>query len=213
MSRLDELIAELCPDGVEYKKLGDVATISRGGNFQKKDYVESGVPCIHYGQIYTKYGAYADKTLTFVDEALASRLLQVEKGNLVIACTSENVEDICKCVAWLGEDNICTGGHSCVFRHKQNPKYIAYFFQTEYFFKQKKKYVYGTKVMDIKPDSIAKIKIPLPTLEEQDRIVSILDKLYKLTNDISLGLPAEIEARKQQYEYYRDKLLTFKKKA
>ena len=75
------------------------------------------------------------------------------------------------------------------------------------------KYVYGTKVMDIKPDSIAKIKIPLPTLEEQDRIVSILDKLYKLTNDISLGLPAEIEARKQQYEYYRDKLLTFKKKA
>ena len=55
MSRLSELIQELCPAGVEYKKIGDIATISRGGNFQKKDYVENGVPCIHYGQIYTKY--------------------------------------------------------------------------------------------------------------------------------------------------------------
>ena len=132
---------------------------------------------------------------------------------MVIACTSENVDDICKCVAWLGNENICTGGHSCVFKHNQNPKYVSYFFQTEQFFKQKKKYVYGTKVMDIKPDNIAKIEIPIPSLEEQERIVSILDNLYSLVNDLSMGLPAEIEARKQQYEYYRDKLLTFKKKA
>ena len=66
MSRLDELIAELCPDGVEYKKLGDVATISRGGNFQKKDYVESGVPCIHYGQIYVHYGLFVEKTIWLI---------------------------------------------------------------------------------------------------------------------------------------------------
>ena len=55
MSRLDELIAELCPDGVEYKKLGEISTISRGGSFQKKDFTDEGVPCIHYGQIYTRY--------------------------------------------------------------------------------------------------------------------------------------------------------------
>lgn len=197
---------------VEWKKLGDIGTIKRGNGLQKKDFTETGVGCIHYGQIYTKYGAFADKTLTFVDADLASHLLQVEKGDLVIACTSENVDDICKCVAWLGNENICTGGHSCVFKHNQNPKYVSYFFQTEQFFKQKKKYVYGTKVMDIKPDNIAKIEIPIPSLEEQKRIVSILDNLYSLVNDLSMGLPAEIEARKQQYEYYRDKLLTFKKK-
>lgn len=51
MSKLDELLRELCPDGVEYKKLGEIATISRGGNFQKKDFLTEGVPCIHYGQI------------------------------------------------------------------------------------------------------------------------------------------------------------------
>ena len=56
MTKLEELIQELCPDGVEYKPLGDIATISRGGSFQKKDYTENGVPCIHYGQIYMYLG-------------------------------------------------------------------------------------------------------------------------------------------------------------
>ena len=51
MTKLDELIQEYCPDGVEYKRLGDIATISTGGSFQKKDYTENGIPCIHYGQI------------------------------------------------------------------------------------------------------------------------------------------------------------------
>ena len=60
MNKLNELIQKLCPDGVEYKKLGEIATISRGGNFQKKDYVEAGVPCIHYGQIYTQYNLFAE---------------------------------------------------------------------------------------------------------------------------------------------------------
>ena len=196
---------------VKEYSLGELGTFTRGNGLQKKDFTKEGVGCIHYGQIYTRFGAFADKTLTYVNKELASRLLQVEKGNLVIACTSENVEDICKSVAWLGEENICTGGHACVFKHNQNPKYISYFFQTEYFFKQKKKYTYGTKVKDIKPDSIAKIKISLPSLKEQERIVSILDNLYTLTNDLTSGLPAEMEKRRQQYEYYRDRLLTFKR--
>ncbi|MEE0108792.1 MAG: restriction endonuclease subunit S, partial [Merdibacter sp.] len=59
-------------------------------------------------------------------------------------------------------------------------------------------------------NELKKIVIPLPSLEEQQRIVDILDRFDKLCNDISEGLPAEIEARQKQYEYYRDKLLTFK---
>ena len=55
-----------------------------------------------------------------------------------------------------------------------------------------------------------KIRIPIPPMSRQKQIVSILDKFEKLTNDISVGLPAEIEARRKQYEYYRNKLLTFK---
>lgn len=209
----NQLLTRFAPEQpvTEYS-LGELGTITRGNGLQKKDFTESGVGCIHYGQIYTRYKTFTEKTLTYVDESLAKKLLHVEKGDLVIACTSENVEDVCKCVAWLGEDTIVTGGHACVYRHNQNPKYMAYFFQTDYFFQQKKKYAYGAKVIDIKPDSIAKITIPLPSLEEQARIVAILDKFEALVNDLSQGLPAEIAAVQEQYEYYRNKLLTFKTK-
>jgi type I restriction enzyme S subunit len=57
---------------------------------------------------------------------------------------------------------------------------------------------------------IRNYRIPIPPLSEQKKIVSILDKFDALVNDISIGLPAEIEARRKQYEYYRNKLLTFK---
>lgn len=209
----NQLLTRFAPEQpvTEYS-LGELGTITRGNGLQKKDFTESGVGCIHYGQIYTRYKTFTEKTLTYVDESLAKKLLHVEKGDLVIACTSENVEDVCKCVAWLGEDTIVTGGHACVYHHNQNPKYMAYFFQTDYFFQQKKKYAYGAKVIDIKPDSIAKITIPLPSLEEQSRIVAILDKFEALVNDLSQGLPAEIAAVQEQYEYYRNKLLTFKTK-
>ena len=65
--------------------------------------------------------------------------------------------------------------------------------------------------MDITATKLEEILIPLPSLEEQQRIVDILDRFDKLCNDILEGLPAEIEARQKQYEYYREKLLTFKK--
>lgn len=65
-------------------------------------------------------------------------------------------------------------------------------------------------VPSLNSTDVAKIKIPIPSLKEQERIVLILDRFDKLCNDISEGLPAEINARQKQYEYYRDKLLTFK---
>ena len=205
MSRLEELIQRYCPDGVEWKPLNSIGTIKRGNGLQKKDFVKTGVGCIHYGQIYTKFGLFADKTLTFVDEELASHLLKVEKGDLVIACTSENVEDVCKAVAWLGDETITTGGHSCVLHHNQDPKYVAYFFQSELFQSQKKKYAYGTKVIDIKPDNIGKIEIPIPPMPVQEEIVRILDSFTELQAE----LQAELQKRKQQYNYYLDNLLSF----
>jgi type I restriction enzyme S subunit len=56
MSEIREMIQELCPDGVEFKKLGEIGRFIRGNGLQKKDFTEDGFPCIHYGQIYTKYG-------------------------------------------------------------------------------------------------------------------------------------------------------------
>ena len=127
-----------------------------------------------------------------------------------MAVTSENLEDVCKCVAWTGEENVAVSGHTAIIRHNQNPKYLSYYFHTDKFFSQKKKLAHGTKVIEVTPDSLKNIIIPLPPIEEQNRIVKILDQFNNLCNNLSNGLPAEIEARQKQYEYYRDKLLTFK---
>ncbi len=195
---------------ITWKTMGEIGKFIRGNGLQKKDFTDSGVGCIHYGQIYTHYGTFATETKSFVSPTLADKLLPIYPGNLVIACTSENVEDVGKAVAWLGDKNIVTGGHSVVFRHNQNPKYIAYYFQTQSFFAQKKKYAYGAKVIDIRTDDLAKVRIPIPPLDLQEKIVAILDRFETLVNDLTQGLPAEIAAVKEQYEYYRNKLLTFK---
>ena len=104
------------------------------------------------------------------------------------------------------------GGHTVIIKHNQNAKYLSYYFHSQFFFSQKKKLAHGTKVIEVTPDKLKDIIIPLPSINEQNKIVEILDKFYKLCNDISEGLPAEIEKRQKQYEYYRDKLLDFKEK-
>lgn len=87
-------------------------------------------------------------------------------------------------------------------------RYFAY--QLQRVFGIEKEFARGSTIKTITKEEFAKFVIPVPPLEEQERIVSILDKFDALVNDISEGLPAEIDARKQQYEYYRNKLLDFK---
>ena len=193
-------------------ELRDIATVTRGGNFQKKDFTSEGVPCIHYGQIYTRYGISTEDTVQFVSEETARKSKQAAPGDIVMAVTSENVEDVCKCVAWMGDKNIAVSGHTAIIHHEQNPKYLSYYFHTTMFYAQKARLAHGTKVIEVTPDSLYDVLIPLAPIEEQNRIVEILDRFDTLCNDITEGIPAEIEAREKQYAYYRDKLLTFQVK-
>lgn len=205
MTKLEELIQELCPDGVEYKPLGDIATISRGGSFQKKDYTENGVPCIHYGQIYMYYGLFAEKTLTYISEEVAQKQKFAEPGDIIMAVTSENMEDVCKCMAWLGSKKIAVSGHTAIIHHSINPKYLVYWLSSIMFYQQKVKIAHGTKVIEVAPARLADIILPVPPLPVQREIVRILDNFTELTTELT----AELTARKKQYEFYRDKLLTF----
>ena len=207
MSKIDELIAKLCPNGVEYKKLGQLGEFIRGSGLQKKDITDfdNGFGAIHYGQIYTYYSIHTNKTKSFVASAHSKNLKKAKSGNLVIATTSENDTDVCKAVAWLGKKDIAVSSDACIYRHSLEPKYVAYFFQSEQFQLQKLGNITGTKVRRVPPSCMAKFLIPVPPLEIQREIVKVLDTFTKLEAE----LEAELEARRRQYHYYRDQLLNF----
>jgi type I restriction enzyme S subunit len=205
MSRIDDLIRQHCPNGIEFRAIGEISELERGNGMPKTDFAAAGVGCIHYGQIYTYYGTWTTETISFISSEKAAKLAKVDPGDLIVTNTSENVEDVCKSVAWLGEEQIVTGGHATVLKHDQDPKYLAYYLQTAQFHADKKRHATGTKVIDVSAKRLAKIRVPVPPLEVQAEIVQVLD----LFQSLEAELEAELEARRRQYAHYRDSLLAF----
>ena len=144
-SKIEKLITELCPEGVEFKKLREIGSLIRGSGLQKKDFTEDGVGCIHYGQIYTHYRLFAEKTKTFVSSELAQKLRKAQKGDVLITGVSENIEDVCKPLGWLG-DEICISGDMFAFRHNQNTKFITYLLLTIDFQRYKERNAQGARL-------------------------------------------------------------------
>ncbi|MBR0565618.1 restriction endonuclease subunit S [Azoarcus sp. L1K30] len=205
-------------EAVEWKPLSEIGEFIRGKRFTKADYVEDGIPVIHYGEIYTRYGVFTDQAFSQVNDDMADSLRYAEPGDVVITDVGETVDDVGKAVAWLGKEKVAIHDHCYAFRHAMNPKFVSYCMQTTAFIAEKAKYVARTKVNTLLINGFAKIAIPVPfpddqekSLAEQARIVAILDKFDALTNSISEGLPREIELRQKQYEHYRDLLLSFPK--
>lgn len=210
MSKINELIQTLCPDGVEYKKLGEVATISRGNGFQKKDFVEEGRPCIHYGQIfmhYSKIGIATSETLTCIDNDKYEKNAKALPNDIVMAVTSENVEDVCKCVVWEGDEPVAVSLHTAIFHTEMNSKFLAYWFGSSDFYVQKVRLAHGTKVIEVTPAAMVDIVLPVPPLPVQEEIVRILDEYTELEAELEAKLSEEIKLKQKQYEVYRARLL------
>lgn len=114
---------------VEWMPLAELGELVRGNGLPKTDFTESGVPAIHYGQIYTYYGLSTEKTLSFVSSETAKKLKKVNAGDVVITNTSENLEDVGKALVYLGKSQAVTGGHATIFKPSKLiiGKYFAYF--------------------------------------------------------------------------------------
>ena len=190
-------------------ELGTICEFVRGNGLQKKDFTEIGKSVIHYGQIYTKYDFTVTETLSKTSEIVFKKLKKAYPNDLVMATTSENVEDVGKAIVWEGKEEIGISGDSYIIQTSQNSRYLNYWFRSTYFQSQKERKVTGTKVVRINSKDMEKFKIVLPPITEQKRIVSILDNFNTLTSSLSEGLPKEIELRQKQYEYWRNQLLNF----
>lgn len=210
MSKLDELIRELCPDGVEYKTLGEIAVdIYRGAGITRDQVTVDGTPCVRYGEIYTTYGVWFDKCVSHTDEAKLTSKKYFEYGDVLFAITGESVDDIAKCCAYIGHEKCLAGGDIVVLKHNQDPKYLSYVLATTDARQQKSKGKVKSKVVHSSVPAIREIKVPIPPIEIQREIVRILDDYTENIVELQNQLTAEITARQKQYEFYRDKLLTF----
>ncbi len=174
----------------EQKSLGEVGSFKRGGGFQKSDYVEQGIPCIHYGQIHTKFGPFIYSHITEISSKLESKTKFAAKGDLIIAITSEDTEGSCKSTAWLGDYPVAVGGHAAIFHHCMNPVYMSFFFKSALFNYAKQEYVHGTKVCEIKPDDIAKIMVPYPPMSLQEEFSLIAERADKSEFELRKSIEA-----------------------
>ena len=208
MSRLDELIAELCPDGVEYKTIGELATdIYRGSGITRDQVTESGTPCVRYGEIYTTYGVWFDNCISHTDESKIANKKYFEHGDILFAITGESVEDIAKSCAYVGNERCLAGGDIVVLKHEQDPKYLSYALSTTASQIQKSKGKVKSKVVHSSVPAIKEIKVPVPPIEVQREIVCLLDNFTRITEELKVNLRDELTTRRKQYEYYRSQLL------
>lgn len=157
---------------------------------------------------------FNDDTDMINDDALklCNNRSHLEKGDLIFSGTG-TIGQIVVLKETPTNWNIKEGLYSLKpIKEKIDSKYMAYILNETSIRKTYMKKALGGTVKSVPMKVLTNIKIPIPPLAEQERIVSILDRFESLTTSLTAGLPAEIAARRQQYEHYRDKLLTFKRK-
>ena len=207
MSRLSDLLKELCPNGVDYLELSQIATeMFRGAGIKRDDLSSDGIPCIRYGEIYTSYGVFFDRCISRVNPDKVPNKKTLHKNDLLFAITGESVSDIGKCTAYVGEEEGLVGGDILVVRHFQDAKYLSYALSTTDAVRQKGRGKVKSKVVHASADAIGRIRIPVPPLEVQREIVRILDTFTELTTEHIATLADELVTRRKRYLYYREKL-------
>lgn len=180
-------------------------TFTRGRRFVRTDVVEEGQPCIHYGDMYTYYGLYADKANTHLPYDFPKKMRYAKKGDVVIVGAGENNEDIAVGLVWLGDEPAAVHDACYIYESDFEPMYLSYFLRSSIYHLQIKSHVVRGKICSISSDGIGKALIPIFPKEKQKEIVSKLLPFESLLKN----LEAQLAQRQKQYEYYRNQLLTF----
>lgn len=199
----DELLAN--NENVQFLPLNNIAKIY-DGTHQTPEYKDCGIPFISVENIGDIYNS--KKYIT--REAFEAYKIKPRKGDLFMT----RIGSIGVCAVFDRDAEIAYYVSLALIRPDESivtAKYLKYIIESSIGRKElRKRTLVNAVPIKVNKDDIGKIVLPIPPMEVQNKIVQILDRFDTLCNDISAGLPAEIEARRKQYEYYRDKLLTFK---
>ena len=160
------------PNSWEWVRIKNLGAIIRGSGIKRNETVESGFPCVRYGEIYTTYNTSFTSTVSFIPEEINEKCKHFSYGDILMTLTGENKPDIAKAVAYLGEEPVAAGGDLAFWTaHGMNPLYLAYLLASPYVISRKVELATGDIIVHISGDKIGSILIPIPPLNEQMRIV------------------------------------------
>ena len=208
MTRLEELIKELCPNGVEYKRFDEACTLNARIGWQrltKAEYKTTGNYMLITGTDFTTSYTINYDSCVYVSEDRYSQdsKIQIKNGDVLI--TKDGTLGKVAQVNFLPMPATLNGG-VFVVRPKDNsllPRYIMHFLLSDHFQKVVDQQKTGSTISHLTQALFSRLQIPVPPLPVQEEIVRILDSFTELTAELA----AELAARKKQYEYYRNALL------
>ncbi|SEA41627.1 type I restriction enzyme, S subunit [Arachidicoccus rhizosphaerae] len=208
MSKIDRLIAKYCPNGVEFKALGQIATIQRGASPRPiQDYItndENAVPWIKIGD--TKAGSkYVINTAQKITTEGAKKSRILKKGDLIISNSMSYGRPYILGIAGAIHDGWASISN---FENNLNTDFLYHYLTSSFVKSYWDSKINSGSVSNLNADIIKTLETPVPPLPIQEEIVKILDSFTTLEAE----LEAELEARTRQYEYYRNQLLSFEGK-
>ena len=141
--------------------LGSIGSFIRGRRFVKNDFADSGIPCIHYGELYTYYGTKASCVKTYLRSDIETKLRYAQPNDVVVVAAGETVEDIGIGVAWIGDEKIAVHDACFIFHHNQNPRYISHYLRTSQYHQQIRPFVSTGKISSLSSEGLEKVCIPM----------------------------------------------------
>lgn len=189
----------IVPQEWEDKTIGQIGKFSKGKGIPGTEMKSEGLPCIGYGDIYTKYSYKFDKTYNFVDDEIAKESTKAEKGAIFFTCSGETAIEIGKCVCYTGDEPIYVGGDIAILKtNKQvDPLFLAYQQNIPASITKKAQYGQGHSVVHIYSDSLSKLCVAYPKeLNEQQNIAEILAK-WDEAIELQEKLIAKLEEQKK----------------
>ena len=187
--------------GWDFKKIGEIGTVERGAGISKKDFVEDGLPCIHYGQLHTILGPTTRHHHSCIPESLLPKYKIAHTNDVIMAITSEDIEGSCKSTVWLGNYDIVIGSDAAILHHEQDGTFLSYYTMTKAFFNEKSKYAKGFKVTHISAKEIENIPVYLPPLALQKDFAQRIELIEQQKAEIQSTI-ADLEtllASRMQY--------------